>query len=156
MHEVVRAAAGVCETDFSAKRQRLSLALKAGRHVVPGDASRLQQVVWNVMKNASKFTPANGEVQVATRNVGNDFVLVVADNGIGIAVDALALIFDAFAQEGQWVTTEFGGLGLGLAIAKATVDAHHGTLTAASKGRNQGATFTITLPIAAEPSQRLP
>ena len=147
MHEVVRAAAGVCETDFSAKRQRLGLSLRARAHVVPGDASRLQQVVWNVLKNASKFTPSEGEIQVATSNGEDTFVLVVADNGMGISAEALALIFDAFAQEGQWVTSEFGGLGLGLAIAKATVDAHHGTLVATSAGRNQGATFTITLPI---------
>ncbi len=147
MHEVIRAAAGVCETDFSAKRQRLGLSLQARRHVVPGDASRLQQVVWNVLKNASKFTPNDGEIQVETSNVEDTFVLVVADNGMGISAEALALIFDAFAQEGHWVTSEFGGLGLGLAIAKATVDAHHGTLVASSGGRNKGATFTITLPL---------
>jgi two-component system CheB/CheR fusion protein len=147
MHEVVRAAAAVCETDFSAKRQRLGLSLKAPRHVVPGDAARLQQVVWNLLKNASKFTANEGEVQVATSNIQDTFVLIVADNGMGISGEALALIFDAFAQEGQWVTSEFGGLGLGLAIAKATVDAHHGTLTAASGGRDQGATFTMTLPL---------
>ncbi len=147
MHEVISAAASLCETDFVAKRQRLGLSLKAGRHVVPGDASRLQQVVWNILKNASKFTPNEGEVQVATRNVDGHFVLVVADNGIGISAEALALIFDAFAQEGAWVTSEFGGLGLGLAIAKATVDAHHGALIAASGGRSHGATFTITLPL---------
>ena len=82
-----------------------------------------------------------------TSNVDNRFVLIVADTGIGIASDALPSIFDAFAQEGPWVTSEFGGLGLGLAIAKATVEAHQGTLTAASGGRNQGATFTIELPL---------
>ena len=74
-------------------------------------------------------------------------MLVVADTGIGISAEALPLIFDAFAQEGQWVTSEFGGLGLGLAIAKATVEAHHGTLVVTSGGRNQGATFTVTLPL---------
>jgi two-component system, chemotaxis family, CheB/CheR fusion protein len=147
MHEVVRSAAAVCEADFTAKRQRLDTELAARRHVVPGDASRLQQVVWNLLKNASKFTPSQGEVQVATSNVDNRFVLVVADNGIGISPEALPLIFDAFAQEGQWVTSEFGGLGLGLAIAKATVEAHHGMLDVSSGGRNQGATFTITLPL---------
>ena len=113
----------------------------------PGDAARLQQVVWNLLKNASKFTPRGGEIQIATSNADDHFVLVVADTGIGIAAEALPLIFDAFAQEGQWVTSEFGGLGLGLAIAKATVEAHHGTLVAASPGRNQGATFTMTLPL---------
>jgi two-component system CheB/CheR fusion protein len=147
MHEVVRAAANVCEADFAAKRQRLRLELGAAQHHVAGDAQRLQQVVWNLLKNAAKFTPREGEIQVATSNVGEHLVLVVADTGIGIAPEALPLIFDAFAQEGQWVTSEFGGLGLGLAIAKATVEAHHGSLVAASPGRDQGATFTVTLPL---------
>ena len=148
MHEVVRAAATVCEADFAAKRQRLSIDLGAPRHVVPGDAARLQQVVWNLLKNAAKFTPNEGEVRVVTSLVEDRLVLVVADTGIGISAEALPLIFDAFAQEGPWVTSEFGGLGLGLAIAKATVEAHHGTLVAASRGRNLGATFTVGLPLA--------
>jgi len=147
MHEVVRSAAAVCEGDFTAKRQRLDIELAATRDRVAGDASRLQQVVWNLLKNASKFTPSQGEIRVATSNVADRFVLVVADTGIGISAEALPLIFDAFAQEGQWVTSEFGGLGLGLAIAKATVEAHHGTLVVTSEGRNQGATFTVTLPL---------
>ena len=132
---------------FSTMKILSSLALHAQRHVVPGDAARLQQVVWNLLKNASKFTPNEGEIKVVTSNVDNRLVLIVADTGIGIASEALATIFDAFAQEGPWVTSEFGGLGLGLAIAKATIEAHHGTLVAASGGRNQGATFTIELPI---------
>jgi two-component system CheB/CheR fusion protein len=147
MHEVVHAAADVCAGDFAAKRQRLGLSLHAPRHVVPGDAARLQQVVWNLLKNAAKFTPNEGEIKVVTSNVDNRFVLIVADTGIGISSEALPAIFDAFAQEGPWVTSEFGGLGLGLAIAKATIEAHHGSLVAASSGRNQGATFTIELPL---------
>jgi two-component system CheB/CheR fusion protein len=151
MHEVVHAAADVCAGDFAAKRQRLVLALHAPRHLVPGDAARLQQVVWNLLKNAAKFTPNEGEIKVVTSNVDNRFVLIVADTGIGISSEALATIFDAFAQEGPWVTSEFGGLGLGLAIAKATIEAHHGALIAASSGRNQGATFTIELPLDGAP-----
>ena len=147
MHEVVHAAVDICAGDFAAKRQRVELALHAARHVVPGDATRLQQVVWNLLKNAAKFTPDGGEIRVVSSNVGDRFVLIVADTGIGIAGEALPSIFDAFAQEGPWVTSEFGGLGLGLAIAKATIDAHHGSLVAASAGRNQGATFTIELPL---------
>jgi two-component system CheB/CheR fusion protein len=147
MHEVIHAAADVCAADLGVKRQRLGLALQAGRHRVPGDATRLQQVIWNLLKNASKFTPAEGEIRIATSNVGERLVIVIADTGIGIASEALDTIFDAFAQEGPWVTSEFGGLGLGLAIAKATVEAHQGKLTAASSGRNQGATFTIELPL---------
>ena len=147
MHEVVRSAATVCEGDFTAKRQHLNIELAAERHIVAGDAPRLQQVVWNLLKNAAKFTPNQGRIRVATSSVADRFVLVVADTGIGISAEALPLIFDAFAQEGQWVTSEFGGLGLGLAIAKATVEAHHGTLVVTSGGRNQGATFTVTLPL---------
>ena len=147
MHEVVRSAAAVCEGDFTAKRQRLEIDLEAARHVIPGDASRLQQVVWNLLKNASKFTPNRGRIRVATSNTADRLMLVVADTGIGISAEALPLIFDAFAQEGQWVTSEFGGLGLGLAIAKATVEAHHGSLVVTSGGRDQGATFTVALPL---------
>jgi len=147
MHEVVHAAFDICAGDFAAKRQRVELALHATRHVVPGDPARLQQVIWNLLKNAAKFTPEGGEIRVVSSNVGDRFVLIVADTGIGIAGEALPSIFDAFAQEGPWVTSEFGGLGLGLAIAKATIDAHHGSLVAASAGRNQGATFTVELPL---------
>jgi len=86
-------------------------------------------------------------VRVESRNEEGRFVLAVSDTGIGIDPQSLPVIFDAFAQEGDWVTSEFGGLGLGLAIAKATIEAHHGRLTASSAGRNQGATFTIDLPL---------
>jgi len=147
MHEVINAAVEICAGDFTAKHQQLSVALEAAHHLVAGDSARLQQVIWNLLKNASKFTAENGEVRVVTSNVGDHVVIIVADTGIGIGAESLSTIFDAFAQEGPWVTSEFGGLGLGLAIAKATVEAHHGTLTAASGGRNLGATFTIELPL---------
>ncbi|HEX2540413.1 MAG TPA: PAS domain S-box protein [Caldimonas sp.] len=147
MHEVVRAAADVCDADFASKRQRLELRLAGVKSHVRGDAQRLRQVVWNLLKNASKFTPAGGSIRVETSNAGGQFVLAVTDTGIGIEPQSVPLIFDAFAQEGEWVTSEFGGLGLGLAIAKATVEAHHGKLSASSAGRNQGATFTIELPL---------
>lgn len=146
MHQVIRSAADVCEADFVAKRQRLRLLLGAPNAFVPGDAVRLQQVVWNLLKNASKFTPAEGDIRIESRRDGSDFVFAVSDSGIGIEAAALRNIFDEFIQEGPWVTTEFGGLGLGLAIARATVEAHHGTLTAESGGRDRGATFTARLP----------
>lgn len=147
MHQVVRAAAEVCETDFATKRQRLELDLTAVSHRVRGDSPRLQQVVWNLLKNASKFTPAGGAIRIETTNDDWNFMLSVVDTGIGIDPKSLPMIFDAFAQEGDWVTSEFGGLGLGLAIAKATIEAHHGTLSASSEGRNLGASFTLKLPL---------
>lgn len=147
MHQVIRNAADVCEGDFSARRQRLRLELRAPRPAVRGDSQRLQQVVWNLLKNAAKFTPVEGEIRVASLNDGGRFVFTVSDTGIGIEPAALATIFEAFAHEGPWVTREFGGLGLGLAIARSTVEAHGGSLRASSEGRGRGATFTVELPV---------
>ena len=148
MHQVIRAAADICEADLASRSQRLRLLLGAPRSMVSGDAQRLQQVVWNLLKNAAKFSPAEGDIRIETRNVDGFFAFQIVDNGIGIDPAALPTIFDEFAQEGPWITTEFGGLGLGLAIAKATVDAHHGTLVAESEGRDRGASFTVELPLA--------
>ena len=147
MHDVVRAAADDCGGDITARRQRVGLSLEAMRHDIAGDPERLRQVVCNLLRNAAKFTPDEGEIQIVSSNAENRFVLVVADSGIGIGADAMPSLFDAFAQEGPWRARELGGLGLGLAIAKATVEAHHGCLVAASPGRNRGATFTIELPL---------
>jgi PAS domain S-box-containing protein len=144
---VVAAALDTVRLAADAKQIAVQLDVGDGVELGAGDPARLQQVVWNLLKNASKFTPNEGEIKVVTSNVDDRLVLIVADTGIGIASEALPAIFDAFAQEGPWVTSEFGGLGLGLAIAKATIEAHHGTLVAASSGRNQGATFTIELPL---------
>jgi CheY-like chemotaxis protein len=120
--------------------------LAADRHQVRGDAARLQQVVWNLLKNAIKFTPAGGAITVATRNdaIGR-LVIEVTDTGVGIEPDVLPRIFDAFEQGEVAVARHFGGLGLGLAISKGLVAAHGGTIAAHSAGRNRGATFTVTL-----------
>ena len=147
MHEVVRSAAAVCEGDFTAKRQRLGLALQASAMSSPAMPRACSRWSGTCSRTPRSSLRSQGEIRVVTSNVDDHFVLVVADTGIGISAEALPLIFDAFAQEGQWVTSEFGGLGLGLAIAKATVEAHHGTLVVTSGGRNQGATFTVTLPL---------
>lgn len=120
---------------------------------VHGDAMRLTQVLWNLLRNAVKFTPEEGTVEVslkpgpAGRDGGKTVVIEVSDNGIGIAAEDIGRIFDAFDQGNRAVTRQFGGLGLGLAISKAIVELHHGALTAASGGRNKGATFTLTLPV---------
>ncbi|MDN3922333.1 PAS domain S-box protein [Roseateles violae] len=146
LHPVIRGAIEICEPDMQAKQQQLILALDAASPQVLGDGRRLQQVIWNLLKNAAKFTPAQGWIRVATANVGDVVRIEVSDNGVGIDADALTHIFDAFTQEGPWVAREFGGLGLGLAISKASVDAHGGSLRASSPGRGQGATFTVELP----------
>jgi len=107
---------------------------------------RLQQVFWNLVKNASKFTDEEGRICVASRDEPGAVVVEVRDRGAGIRPESLDWIFDAFAQESG--SRKMGGLGLGLAIARAIAKAHGGDITAASAGLSQGSTFTVTLPAA--------
>jgi two-component system, chemotaxis family, CheB/CheR fusion protein len=122
--------------------------LDAVHSELQGDFLRLQQVFWNLLKNASKFTGDGGQIRVASRNEGpNAIVLEVTDTGRGIDAAALPEIFEPFRQGDEGVAREFGGLGLGLAIAKAIVLAHGGCIDASSPGRNRGSTFLVTLPV---------
>ncbi|WP_374676040.1 response regulator [Ideonella sp.] len=146
LHQVVRT---VCETldgPVRDKRLALRLQLDAPRPVVPGDEARLQQVVWNLLRNAVKFTPPDGEVRVRTWCEGGDVLLACSDSGIGIAPEALPRLFTAFEQADETVSRQYGGLGLGLAIAHGLVAEHGGHLRADSDGRDRGATFTLRLP----------
>jgi len=123
----------------------------AERTIVRGDSSRLTQVLWNLLRNATKFTPPDGQVTLRLFNEkGTDgesrVVFKVEDTGIGIEPALLPRIFDAFEQGSRQVTRQFGGLGLGLAISKAIVDLHEGELQASSRGRGQGAAFQLSLP----------
>lgn len=120
----------------------------AAQTIVNGDAARLQQVFWNILSNAVKFTP-RGTITIHTRNTPDAIVITITDTGLGIEPDVLPRIFNAFEQGGPHTTRRFGGLGLGLAITKSLVYAHGGTIEAASAGVGQGATFTVTLPLAA-------
>ncbi|MGI4900891.1 MAG: response regulator [Janthinobacterium lividum] len=135
-------------SDMHAKQLKLITHYRAASTVVSGDAARLQQIIWNVIKNAVKFTPAGGEIVVTTRNPRADQVCVsIEDSGIGISVEALPRIFSAFEQADDSITRAFGGLGLGLAIANTLAQKHGGTLSASSRGRDQGARFDLTLPL---------
>ncbi len=130
------------------KRLCFVIDLEASEHAVWGDPPRLTQVFWNLLKNAVKFTPEGGTIQVRSRCGAEELAVEISDTGIGIAPDVLPRIFDAFEQADPAITRHFGGLGLGLAISKAIVELHGGRLQAASPGRGQGATFTIHLPLA--------
>jgi CheY-like chemotaxis protein len=121
--------------------------IKEQPHVVYGDPVRLQQMFWNVIKNAIKFTPMGGEVRVRGWRENGEVVVEVSDNGIGIEADALGTIFNAFEQENRTTTRQFGGLGLGLTISKAMVELHEGSIEAHSDGKNMGATFRVKLPV---------
>ena len=146
--ELLRRAIGIVEGEARAKGVRLDITTCDRPGPVDGDPARLQQVFWNVVKNAVKFTPAGGWVRVACEVTDCDTIrVVVQDNGVGIAPDDLGKIFNAFEQGDTGITHRFGGLGLGLAISKALVVLHDGTLTADSAGRGHGATFTIELPL---------
>ncbi|MGB8167924.1 MAG: chemotaxis protein CheB [Chthoniobacteraceae bacterium] len=148
LHEAIRRAVAITEPEIRDKDQQLTVELGAAHHATVGDYTRLQQVVWNLLKNASKFTPEQGKIRLRTRNEPGKFLVEVEDSGIGIAPDAVAHIFDAFAQANEAIAREYGGLGLGLAIAKAAVEAHGGELRAESAGLNRGATFSMALPLA--------
>jgi two-component system, chemotaxis family, CheB/CheR fusion protein len=146
VHELLHQVLEICEPDIQTKRIGITLELLAQCRRVQADPARLQQVLWNLLKNAVKFTPDGGHVEVATSDGPDGTVRVrIADTGIGIEAGMLPQIFDAFEQGGQDVTRLFGGLGLGLAISKALVDLHGGAITAESGGRGLGATFTLSL-----------
>jgi CheY-like chemotaxis protein/anti-sigma regulatory factor (Ser/Thr protein kinase) len=113
--------------------------------VVGGDPDRLQQIVWNVVSNALKFTPAGGQVAVSLRAEEGQAVLRVADTGVGIAPEFLPYVFDRFRQADSSSTRAHGGLGLGLALVRHLVEMHGGTVEAESGGRGLGAVFTIRL-----------
>jgi CheY-like chemotaxis protein/anti-sigma regulatory factor (Ser/Thr protein kinase) len=120
------------------------------------DPSRFQQVIWNLLRNAVKFTPAGGSVTIATRDFPAEdgthwFSIEVRDSGIGIEPEAIDRIFRPFEQAGSAGDHRFGGIGLGLAIAQAIVDLHGGTIRAQSEGPGRGAVFVVTLPGATEP-----
>ncbi|WP_414580836.1 PAS domain S-box protein [Scytonema sp. PCC 10023] len=114
---------------------------------VLGDATRLQQVVWNLLSNAIKFTPNGGRVEIHLKEVEKQAQIIVSDTGKGINPDFLPYVFDYFRQADSSITRKFGGLGLGLAIARHIVELHGGTIQADSLGEGQGATFTVMLPL---------
>jgi len=147
LNEKITHVAQICREQILEKGIRLHLSLDKRLGGLRGDPSRIQQVLWNVLKNAAKFTPAGGDIYVATSLAAPGVAEVtVRDTGIGIAESALPSIFNAFEQGGPTITRQFGGLGLGLAISKVLVELHGGTIRAESPGPGQGATFTITLP----------
>jgi len=148
--EVNSAVRDVCETCrpfIQEKGIHLHCDLPGQAYHVEADPTRLQQVLWNLVKNAAKFTPGRGDIYVSVSAVAGDRVRIqVRDTGIGIAPEVLPKIFEAFEQGDDNVTREFGGMGLGLAISKALVEIHGGTIRAESGGKQRGSTFTVELP----------
>lgn len=146
---VITAALETVRLAAEAKSITLNTELETAGKVCIGDFNRLQQVVWNLLSNAVKFTPEGGQVTVWLHYSDKTARIQVQDNGQGIAPEFLPLMFDYFRQADSSITRKFGGLGLGLAIARQIVELHGGTICADSPGEGQGSTFTVTLPLRA-------
>jgi signal transduction histidine kinase/CheY-like chemotaxis protein len=154
VHAILRDAINTIESKAGLKRIMEGCQLKAEHSTVLGDPVRLQQIFWNVLKNAAKFTPDSGEISVTTKCSDNkkEILITVSDSGLGMTPAELGTVFDAF-QQGEHATNadcsgrHFGGLGLGLAITQKLVGLHAGTIHASSAGRNAGSTFLISLPL---------
>lgn len=148
VHAVIRRAVEICETDLHNKQQRLHLRLEARNTQTHGDAVRLQQTLWNVIRNAVKFTPPGGHITIRTGNEDAGSVWIeISDTGIGFSPETGASMFKAFEQGGREITRRFGGLGLGLAISNSIMESHRGSIRGASLGIGKGASFTLELPL---------
>ncbi|MEO8043579.1 MAG: ATP-binding protein [Spartobacteria bacterium] len=149
-HDLLEEAIAVVRGDPSAAQPPIHLELMATRYHLNGDPARIQQVFWNLIRNAVKFTPPTGKITIRTTNApeAEDLRVEVSDTGVGIAPEALPKIFNAFEQADAESNHTFGGLGLGLAISVALVEMHGGSLRAESAGRGQGASFTFEVPSA--------
>jgi PAS domain S-box-containing protein len=152
-HSVLDDAIAIVEPELRRKHIKLSLNLEKEPCQLHADRTRLQQIFWNVLKNAAKFTPENGSIMVKTAVDPHQkhWIVSVSDTGMGMTHDEMKKIFEAFAQ-GEHANAQgahqFGGLGLGLSISRMLVKLHEGTIKAHSEGRGKGATFTIQLPVA--------
>ncbi|MEH2285522.1 MAG: PAS domain S-box protein [Nostoc sp.] len=148
---VISAAMETVRLSVEAKSIEMHISLEPSLGQVLGDSSRLQQIVWNLLSNAVKFTPEGGRVDIrlssCPKSNSNSALIQVSDTGIGIDPNFLPYVFEYFRQENSTTTRKFGGLGLGLAIVRHLVELHGGTVQVESEGEDQGATFTVRLPL---------
>jgi len=145
-HVLLRSALDICQSEIKNKKLRVETELDATKVNLRADPARLQQIFWNLIKNAVKFTPKRGQLTLRTSDeVDGRLRVSITDTGIGIDSETLPKVFNAFEQGERSGT---GGLGLGLAITKALVETHGGQITAESAGEGRGATFTASFPLA--------
>jgi signal transduction histidine kinase len=146
---VLRAAIDIVRPASEAKGIRIEASFQPLSGIISGDADRLQQVFWNLLANAVKFTPNDGQIDVQLLEHDGHAEVQVMDSGIGIEPNFLPHVFDKFRQADTSRTRVHGGLGLGLAIVRHLVESHGGTVHARSLGDEQGATFVVRLPLRA-------
>ncbi len=152
---VIEAAIDTVRPAAQSKAITLELVFPSPIGAVMGDPDRLQQVVWNLLANAIKFTPKGGQVEVRLEEVGTWVQIQVIDTGKGISAEFLPYVFERFLQADSTTTRSYGGLGLGLGIVRYLVELHGGTVQADSPGEGQGATFTVSLPLAGRDELKL-
>jgi len=145
-HAAIPDVVEMCRAEAESKKLQVHLNLRANTHYVAADAAKFQQIIWNLLKNATKFTPEDGEIAISSSNPSPEVLTItVRDTGIGMESEVMQRIFDPFEQGNRSFERRFGGLGLGLAISKSLAQAHGGTLTAQSDGRNRGSTFLLSM-----------
>jgi PAS domain S-box-containing protein len=149
-HSLIKHAVEIVQEDVQTKGLEMDVDLQASQSTLLCDPARLQQVFWNLLKNAIKFTPARGSITIKSFNEDDQLIVEVRDTGIGINSETLENIFLPFEQGGLSNDHRYGGLGLGLAISRTIVDRHGGCIQAESAGLNQGAVFRVKLPVIAE------
>ena len=152
--QLIENAIATCQSDLKTRRLSLVREIHNPQTMLVVDGARITQVLWNLLKNAIKFTPDGGTITIGSQIVGKDgggerVILGVRDTGRGIEPERLGHVFDAFEQGDRKITRQFGGLGLGLAISRAIAEAHHATLSVSSAGAGQGSTFRLELPLPA-------
>ena len=145
--EILEQAVDTCVPAMDARNQRFHASLSPTPLMIDGDPVRLAQVFVNLLDNASKYTPDGGVIELTVATAGNELVITVVDNGIGMAGESLGTMFDPFVQDPQAVAFNANGLGIGLTVVRELVDAHGGKVTAWSEGIGAGSRFTVSLPL---------
>jgi signal transduction histidine kinase len=147
LQEVLAQAVETCRSLMESRQQQLAVALPAGPVNLRGDPVRLRQIVNNLLDNASKYTGKGGAISVTMAVQEQTVTIAVADNGVGIAPDVLPTVFDMFVQDTRDHALSNGGLGIGLAVVRDLVQAHGGTVSATSAGKQCGSQFVVHLPL---------
>jgi CheY-like chemotaxis protein/anti-sigma regulatory factor (Ser/Thr protein kinase) len=136
-----------CRPWIEARKHRLVLSLTDEPRWLEGDATRLEQIITNLLSNAAKYTEEGGKITLSMMRAGDDALVRIADTGVGISPDLLTRVFDLFTQADRTLAHSQGGLGLGLTLVRQLVEMHDGSVTASSGGIGQGSTFTVRLPL---------
>lgn len=154
VHSLLQFLIGLSQSELQEKQLQVDLQLKADRHLIHTDAARLQQVFWNILRNAIKFTENGGQITITTANDPDGKIQIeIADTGIGMSRETISRLFLPFEQGDSGRSSRYGGLGLGMAISSALVELLNGTLSAKSEGLGRGSTFTVTFQTTAVPEK---